>query len=243
VSGRVRIGTCTGPADAALVRSVFAAHGIGAVIGAEHHAGLLGPLGGAFLSLDISVAEDDAEDAVALLRDLRERSAGGAPGDEDEDEDEDEAEDEAIDTDEGVETADAADAAGVTTDTAADANPAAAAGSSVARPAGTRQPRPASPSSPGESLRWRLERRRRTAAVLLLGAFLGFGTAHMFTRAWLRGITLAGLEILGLRELASGNPLGGVMVASAILYDLFGAMWRVRTQPRTTLPVARLRAR
>lgn len=226
---------------------MFAAHGIGAVIGAEHHAGLLGPLGGAFLSLDISVAEDDAEDAVALLRDLRERSAGGAPGDEDEDEDEYEADDGAIDTDEGVATADAtadaADAAGVTTNTAADANTAAAAGSSIARPAGTRQPRPASPSSPGESLRWRLERRRRTAAVLLLGAFLGFGTAHMFTRAWLRGITLAGLEILGLRELASGNPLGGIMVASAILYDLFGAMWRVRTQPRATLPVARLRAR
>lgn len=217
---------------------MLGAHGIGAVIGAEHHASLLGPLGSAFLSLDITVAEDDAEEAVALLRDLRERSAGAAPGSEDDD---DAAEDdEAIDPGESVVTdadADADDSA------AADAKPAAAARCSVDLPANVRQPRPAAPNSPGESLRWRLERRRQTAAVLLLGAFLGFGTAHMFTRAWLRGIALAGLEVLGLRELAIGNPIGGAMVAAAILYDLLGAMWRVRTAPRVTLPVARLHAR
>ena len=71
MSGRVRIGTCSNPADAALVRSVFDAHEIGVVIGAEHHASLLGPVGGAFLSLDVWVAEADAEEAAALLHDLR----------------------------------------------------------------------------------------------------------------------------------------------------------------------------
>lgn len=77
VSGRVRIGTCADPADAALIRSVFTARGIGVVIGAEHHASLLGPIGGAFLSLDIWVAAEDAEEAAALLRDLREGHAAG----------------------------------------------------------------------------------------------------------------------------------------------------------------------
>jgi hypothetical protein len=79
VSGRVRIGTCADPADAALIRSVFSARGIAVVIGAEHHASLLGPIGGAFLSLDIWVASEDAEEAAALLRDVRE----GGPAAED----------------------------------------------------------------------------------------------------------------------------------------------------------------
>src|SRR5215831_13046420 len=78
VSRRLRIGTCADTADAALVRSVFAARGIPVVIGAEHHASLLGPIGSSFLSLDIWVAEEDAEDAAALLRDLREHPADAA---------------------------------------------------------------------------------------------------------------------------------------------------------------------
>ncbi|HEX7838318.1 MAG TPA: DUF2007 domain-containing protein [Kofleriaceae bacterium] len=203
MSGRVRIGTCSNPADAALVRSVFAAHELGVVIGAEHHASLLGPLGGAFLSLDIWVAEQDAEEAWALLHDLRERGAGTAPdaGDGDGDDDDDE-----------VANGCADEAAGL----------------------------PAVPSAPVESLRWRLDRRRRTLAVLLLGSFLTFGTAHLFARAWLRGFALAGLEILGFRYLAAGNALGRVMVTSAIVCDLVGAVWRVRATPRTTLPVARI---
>jgi hypothetical protein len=195
VSGRVRIGTCSNPADAVLVRSVFTAHEIDVVIGAEHHASLLGPLGGAFLSLDIWVAEEDAEEAWALLHDLRERSAGTAPDGDDGDDDDDDG---------------------------------AVAGLSAALGAA------------GESLQWRLDRRRRTLAVLLLGAVLTFGTAHLFARAWLRGIALAGLEILGFRYLAAGNALGRFMIASAIVCDLVGAIWRVRATPRTQLPVARI---
>ena len=198
----MRIGTCSNPADAALVRSVFDAHEIHVVIGAEHHASLLGPLGGAFLSLDIWVAEEDAEEAAALLHDLRERGAEATPEDEDHEEDGD------------VADGSAGEAAG--------------------------QHAPPAPSAPGESLQGRLDRRRRTGTVLLLGAFVTFGTAHMFTRAWMRGIALAGLEVLGLRYIAVGNALGGVMIASAIVYDLVGAIWRVRTPPSTALPVARI---
>lgn len=71
VAGRVRIGTCADPAEAALVKSAFAAFEIDVVIAAEHHASLLGAVGSNFLSLDIWVDGDDAEEAAALLRDLR----------------------------------------------------------------------------------------------------------------------------------------------------------------------------
>lgn len=73
--GRVRIGTCSGPADAALVRSVFDAHEIPIVINAEQHASVLGGLGGAFVPLHIYVDEEYAEDAAALLADLHAREA------------------------------------------------------------------------------------------------------------------------------------------------------------------------
>jgi hypothetical protein len=77
---RVRIGTCAGPAEAALVRSVFDAHGVQLLIGAEHHAAMLGGLGGAFVRLDLFVDADDAKEAAALLADLR-SGAHAAPDD------------------------------------------------------------------------------------------------------------------------------------------------------------------
>jgi hypothetical protein len=75
---RVRIGTCSGPSDAALVRAMLSAHGIDSVVGGEHHANLLGGLGGGLIALDITVAEDDAEQAVGLLREYREGSLDDA---------------------------------------------------------------------------------------------------------------------------------------------------------------------
>ena len=51
---------------------MFSARGIPVVVGAEHHSSMLGGLGGGFLSLDIWVAEEDSEEASALLRDVRE---------------------------------------------------------------------------------------------------------------------------------------------------------------------------
>ncbi len=67
----MRIGTCTGPADAALVKSAFAAHEIPVLINAEQHASMLGGLGGAMVPLHILVDDTYAEDATALLADIR----------------------------------------------------------------------------------------------------------------------------------------------------------------------------
>lgn len=79
--GRVRIGTCSGPADVALVRAAFDAHGIHIAINAEMHASVLGGLGGAFVPLHIMVDEGDAEEAAALLADLRDHDHGAQAGD------------------------------------------------------------------------------------------------------------------------------------------------------------------
>jgi hypothetical protein len=76
VSERVRIGTCSGLAEVALVRSAFTAHDIHVVVGTEHHVGMLTGLGGGFASLDIWVDADAQEDALSLLQSLRQHDAG-----------------------------------------------------------------------------------------------------------------------------------------------------------------------
>jgi hypothetical protein len=91
-SGRTRVATLRDPNEVALVKSIFGAHGIEVVIVGENHASMLGGLGGAFISLDVWVESEDAEEASELIRQLRE----GAPPDEDgDDEDEDDDEDDA----------------------------------------------------------------------------------------------------------------------------------------------------
>jgi hypothetical protein len=197
VSGRVRIGTCADPADAALIRSVFAARGLGVVIGAEHHASLLGPIGGAFLSLDIWVASEDAEEAIALLRDLRE--GGPAAGNE-------------VDGDgDGDADASRPDADGEADDDDDDLD---------------------------HERKVRTEQRRRAGLAILLGCFITFGTAHMVTGAWARGVVLATLEVVGIRYLVLGQKLGTAIILAAVITDLIGALWRLRR--RRTLPIARI---
>jgi hypothetical protein len=195
VSDRVRIGTCSGPADAALVRSIFAAHGIDVVVAAENHAGLLGGLGGSLLSLDIWVAEEDSEEASALLDDLREREGHGTSGDDDDDDDVD-----------GVHCHDSF----IEHETAG-------------------------------SMDQRIDRRRRTGVALMLGCCLTFGTAHIFTGAWMRGLALAALELIGIMWISQGDAFGGFTVAVAIAADLIGAVWRVRVSTLSELPMARVR--
>ena len=175
---------------------MFSAHGIAVVIGAEHHASLLGPLGGSFLSLDIWVDAEDGEEAVELLRDLRERDERG---------DEDEAAQAGAEADAGR--------SGSADDDRDD---------------------------PGSSVQLRIDQRRRTGAVLLLGCIVTFGTAHMFTRAWMRGLVLAAIELAGIMHLWNGRSIGGVVVVAAILTDVIGALRRVWTAPRSGLPTARL---
>src|SRR5262245_5691268 len=78
---RVKIGTCSGPAEAAFVRSVFDAHELPVVINGEMHASVMGGLGG-FVRLDILVDSEDAEEAVALLADIRAGDHAVSEGDE-----------------------------------------------------------------------------------------------------------------------------------------------------------------
>jgi hypothetical protein len=170
---------------------MFAARGIGVVIGAEHHASLFGPLGGSFLSLDIWVASDDAEEAVALLHDLR---TGGHAAD------------------------------GEAGEAGAEAGP---------------------PDEDDRELEYehriRIEQRRRAGLAILLGCFVTFGTAHMATGAWARGLVLAAVEMVGLRYLLLGERFGTAIILVAVIADLTGALWRLRRQQ--TLPTARLHRR
>ena len=160
-------------------------------------------MGASFLSLDIWVDEADREEAVALLRDLRERDERG---DEAEDGDDEHRGDAAADDD--------------------------------GEPAGDDARDPST-----HSVQRRIDRRRRTGAVLLLGGCITFGTAHMFTGAWMRGIMLAAVEVIGLRQLGdepARHLIGGLAVAAAILTDVIGGLWRVRAAPRADLPAARV---
>src|SRR5262245_47776722 len=198
---RVCIGTCAGPADAALVRAMFSAHDIPVVIGAEQHANMLGGLGGSFLSLDILVDEADAEEAAALLRDLRDSEAGAGGEPEDADDDHTDADADADEPD-----ADEPD------DGEPDALP----------------------------IEARLDRRRRTGIALLLACCVTFGTGHMFTRAWLRGFLLLGLELFAFSRLAVAPLEGAILCVAVVLTDAIGAVVRVRRSARGRLPRAQL---
>ena len=78
--------------------------------------------------------------------------------------------------------------------------------------------------------------------ALLLAFCISLGTAHMFTRAWLRGVALAGLELLGIASMHAGSMAGALLIAAAILGDAIGAVSRIYKQlPMPALPVARVR--
>jgi len=168
---------------------MFAARGIAVVIAAEHHASLLGAIGSSFLSLDIWVAGADAEEATALLRDLRESDASAALADD------------------------------------------AAAGCDAA----------AGDDADDFDLEALTERRRRTGLAILLACFVTFGTGHMVTGAWLRGVVLAAIETVGIRFLVHGDRIGSALIVATVAADVIGALWRLRGASRPPLPVARVR--
>jgi hypothetical protein len=201
IVNRVKIGTCSGPAEAAFVRSVFDAHDLPVVINGEMHSNALGGLGG-FIQLDIFVDRDDAEDALALLSDIR---AGEHAVPEGEDP-------EAAASDEGADAGDErGDADGVW-----DARQETMLARAVEAP-------PAIGADP---------RRRSTGAVLLLSGLLGFGAGHMSTGAWGRGIAIAAVNVFGFQQVLAGDPvLGGWLLFGARFGDLIGALWRVWSRP------------
>lgn len=81
---RVWVGTCAGPRDVVLVRSLFNAHDIPVLISGEHYF-TLGPWYVGAFRTDVFAGAADAEDAAALLADSRsgERTVldeSGSPG-------------------------------------------------------------------------------------------------------------------------------------------------------------------
>ena len=198
--GRVRIGTCSGPAEAALVRAAFDAHDIHVFINAEHHASVLGGLGGAFVPLHIMVDEADAEEAAALLAELRAQEHGG-----------DDADDDAAD-------APAEDSA----------------------ESHTAEAHEVDDDAEVHEVDRRVERRRRTGVALLVGLCVTFGTAHMSTGAWLRGLVLAGVEGYAIKMVAVGIPYAWVVLVATIATDLTGALLRIHGDG-ARLPPARVR--
>jgi hypothetical protein len=178
-----------------MVRSAFAAHDVAIFINAEHHANVLGGLGGAIVPLEIYVDDADAEEASALLRDLRGEDAAHddeeplEPEPEPDDDDDDDA------------------------------------------------------SASSSSIDVRIDRRRRTGVVMLLACCVTFGTASMYTRAWLLGALLAGGELLSFTYLVTQPRLGAPMLVGIILTDLISSLWRVRRSSRVRPPVATARPR
>ena len=96
--------------------------------------------------------------------------------------------------------------------------------------------------APIATVNQRVDQRRRTAVALILGCCITFGTAHMFTGAWLRGVALAAVELVGIFQVGAGHTLGGAAAVAAVVVDICGAICRIRATRRTTLPVARLRS-
>jgi len=214
MKNRVKIGTCSGPAEAAFVRSVFDAHELPVVINGEMHALAMGGLGG-FVQLEIFVDSEDAEDAIALLDDIR-------AGDHAVSEGEEQATPPAEQAPHGDDRA-----VGARSDERADAD-----GVWNAKDDGAAvdAPPPARAFTPTTGFDMR---RRRTGIVLLLSIMVGFGTAHMSTGAWFRGGLLAALHVAGIAYgAATGNLLGaGWMLFALRFVDMFGALLRVWSRP------------
>jgi len=184
-SERVRVATCSDSAEAAMLRSLLAAHDIDVVIAGEHNASMMVGLAGSYIALDVYVDREDGERASELIRSLREGGEGV------EEPPEDEPDDHSVDPHVALET------------------------------------------------------RKRTGAVVLLALCVTFGTAHLYARAWMRGITLAAIELVGIAQVGDNQPLGAAMIAGAIGFDLIGALYLVRRRPagvRPALPEARLRS-
>lgn len=197
--------------DAALVRSVLAAHDIEVLISGENHQSVLGGLLGPAVALDIWVDESQAEEAATLLDHIR--SGDGVEA-----------------TDEMVEAA-ARESAGDGDDAQWPGSRRADAGSDIAND---------DDDEAHEPVQRRVDRRRSTGIVLLLGCCITFGTAHMFTRAWLRGVVLAALEVVGFVQLTSDRGLGALLIAAAVASDVIGALWRVWSAQESVVPVARI---
>jgi len=177
---RVWVGTCTGPRDLLLVRSLFKAHDIPVVISGEHHFTLLPWYLGAFRT-DVFAGAADAEDAAALL-------AASRSGEQTLHDNSDNPEHPSENRDHASDV----------------------------------QPIDSPPHARGvvATDRW-----HQAGIALLFGMITGFGAAHFYyTRAWVRGLALALVQLSATKLLGhSMSALGLVILAR--LVDVVGALW------------------
>lgn len=95
IDARIAVATCVNTAEATMLKTLLQNQGIHANVSGEHHAALLGGLGGAAISLQLQVAVKDADEARRLVAEARkgvdisdealeaEAMAAGAPVDAD----------------------------------------------------------------------------------------------------------------------------------------------------------------
>jgi hypothetical protein len=89
-----------------------------------------------------------------------------------------------------------------------------------------------------------VDRRKRMGATVLLALVITFGTGHLSTGAWRRGVALAAVEIVGMRYATAGNRWGVALIALAVFADLLGAVIRVRQRGAPAkLPTAMVMAK
>lgn len=188
---RIVVARCTDSGEAALVRAALAAHGIDVFIAGEHRA-LVAGLALEVIGLDVWVDRDDAEQATALIRELREGGAAALADDE-------------IPADDTAPRQDEVEPGGAVVQTG------------------------------GDTLA-RMRRTKRSIAAITVGLFIQHGTAHLSTRAWKRGLTLAAVQLVGWRHLFAGNHVTGTaMVVAAVAADVIGALVEIA---RTSRPAA-----
>jgi hypothetical protein len=85
-----------------------------------------------------------------------------------------------------------------------------------------------------------LDRRKKVGAAVLFAVLIQWGTGHMSTGAWMRGLACAVLQFFGLRLLWDGERLGVVVWVAAVALDLVGAVVRA-SRARVPLPRAQVR--
>lgn len=194
----MRIATCRDSAEAAVIRAALTSNDIHVFINGEHAAPMFG-LGASAVSLDVWVDREEVEEALALIRELREGGTAGLADDEI-------PEDDTAERDEEL----TADGAVV---------------------------------SAADDTLTRLGQRKRMVLAVLVGLFMGHGTAHMSTRAWKRGLVLAAAQIAGWVQLGHGKTkLAVAMVVATMAMDIVGALLEI-AQTSSPLPVAKLRKR
>lgn len=189
------VATCGDSSEVALVRALLSAHEIDFHISGDNHAAMMGA-GPSAVRQVVWVPTEQAEQARALIDEMREGGEAALADDE-------------IPEDDVAERDDSFVASGALVTT-------------------------------GEDTLGRLGKRTRVILAIMIGATLGHGLAHMSTRAWKRGIVLAGAQVGGWWTMASGNlKLGAVLVLATMGMDVVGAIMEIVQTP-SNLPPARV---